>query len=147
MLKTLVTRNHILSEINNTQFLPIVTRLTNLLDDEYLLNREGFIEDVRKRELEACTSIAPGVLLPHARSRQVTRLGLALATLAQPAILSGPDPVQLVFLIAIPAREIRTYLQVVAELSRLLHDQDLVTQLLTGMDAAAIEQLLLNRLS
>ena len=77
----------------------------------------SFLQSVPERENLQSTILGGDVALPHARSRTVSKLGLALGTMAQPIDFpSGDDrcTVQMICLIAVPAHAPDLYLSLLA---------------------------------
>jgi mannitol/fructose-specific phosphotransferase system IIA component (Ntr-type) len=93
-----------------------------------VLQREGFLSDVLpfyhtalNHELMTNSAHPSGIALPHGRLSGVKQLQFAFGRAPQPVIW-GPKsslPVQLVFLIAVPATNAASYLHLLASLARL----------------------------
>ena len=108
-------------------------------------DRLSFLQSVLERENLQSTILGSDVALPHARSRSASRLGLALATMAQPVDFpSGDDrrAVQLICLIAVPAHAPDLYLSLLASLARTLSDANLKLGLLHAATAGDMHRLL-----
>lgn len=87
---------------------------------ESVPDRGTFIRALREREAMMTTGIGMGVGIPHARSDSIEDLVIAVG-LSQEGIDFGAQDgqlVRLVFMIGIPARETKLYLQVLAAISR-----------------------------
>ena len=105
----------------------------------------SFLQSVLERENLQSTILGGDVALPHARSRTVSTLGLALGTTTQPIDFpSGDDrcAVQMICLIAIPAHAPDLYLSLLASLARTLADADLKHGLLHASSASEMHRLL-----
>ncbi|NBQ93487.1 MAG: PTS sugar transporter subunit IIA [Micrococcales bacterium] len=93
-------------------------------------------------ELGPYMVIAPGIALAHARpSELVLETGLALVTLTQ-AIEFGSerfDPVRIVF--AIAAKDHESHIDLMAELSELLLDEESITILLSSSEESQVRSL------
>lgn len=75
-----------------------------LVDSGIVTDAETFNNRVLKREAQITTAIGGGVAVPHARSRDVTRLGLAVGVLDEPIKFNEEgDEVSIIFLISIPS--------------------------------------------
>jgi PTS system fructose-specific IIC component len=123
----------------------VVTRLVASLAATGTVNdREQLISDVLARERETATAIGGGLAIPHARSAAVTRLQMAVATLAEPLDLSAEDqrPVDLVVLIVGPLHLQRQMLQLLARLARLVKDTSFLAALRRAEDAATMARIL-----
>ena len=76
-----------------------------LVDTGIVTDANTFLGRVLKREAQISTVIGNGVAVPHARSRDITRLGLAVGILDEPIKFHEDDEseVSVIFLIAIPS--------------------------------------------
>jgi mannitol/fructose-specific phosphotransferase system IIA component (Ntr-type) len=93
------------------------------------LERQGRINDllpfyhgVISHEALSATVISPGWAMPHARVAGIPQLCFALGRTAEPLVWFGGEPVNMVFLFAVPEREAATYLSLLAGLARLSED-------------------------
>ena len=102
------------------------------------LLRQGFIPDMLpfyhaalNQELLASSALDCGVAIPHARLSGVKQLRLALGRAPEPIVWAakGLRPVQLIFLLAVPATDAAGYLHLLASLARLGQQPDLLAQL------------------
>jgi mannitol/fructose-specific phosphotransferase system IIA component (Ntr-type) len=93
-----------------------------------VLQREGCVADVLpfyqtalNHELLTNSAHESGFALPHGRVNGVKQLQLAFGRTAEPVIWGpkGSWPVQLVFLLAVPATDAACYLHLLASLARL----------------------------
>lgn len=103
---------------------------------------EEALRAVLKREQVMSTGIGGGVAIPHAQSTAVSKLAVGLVRPEVPVDFDALDgrPVSLVFMILGP-EERGGFVRVLARLSRLLYDGELVTRLLaarTPKDAIAV---------
>lgn len=77
-----------------------------------------FLEQVRVREDSLSTATPDGVAFPHARTRAVSRLFLAIGrSRTGISFPMAPEPVHLVFLIGTPPEAIADYLRCMARLA------------------------------
>ena len=86
--------------------------------------------------------IAPGIALAHAKpTDSVIATGMSLVTLAEPIVFGNEanDPVQLVF--GLCAIDHDSHIEMLAELSNLLSDNDAVNILLNAGDTEQIRSL------
>lgn len=99
------------------------------------LQVEGFVQDLLpfyhaalNQELMANSALDYGVAIPHARSGGITRLRFALGRTPEPISWGSRDsgPIQLIFLLAVPANDPASYLHLLASLARLGQRPDLV---------------------
>lgn len=89
-------------------------------------------QEVLAREAQGSTGVGGGVAIPHAKSAGVRRPALAAMTLSEDLEYGSLDgaPVRLLFQIAVPDTDANLHVAVLADLARLLMDEDFCTQLL-----------------
>jgi len=116
-----------------------------------VLQGQGELEDVLpfyqaalNQELLANSALDSGVAFPHARLSAVKRLQFAFGRTPEPVVWGGRRswPVQLVFLLAVPATMVSGYLQLLSSLSRLGQQPELLAQLRSAETAEAIRAVL-----
>jgi mannitol/fructose-specific phosphotransferase system IIA component (Ntr-type) len=102
------------------------------------LQHAGYVSDLLpfyhaalNQELLANSAIECGLAFPHARLAGVKRLQFAFGRTPAPVIwgAKGPWPVQLIFLLAVPATNAAGYLQLLASLARLGQQPEQLRQL------------------
>lgn len=95
-----------------------------------LINFDGFIKQIFKREEEFPTSIGFDVAIPHGKCDSVKSSALAFAKLKNEIQWSEEEKVKYVFLIAVPEAEAgNTHLQILAQISRRLMREEFREQL------------------
>jgi mannitol/fructose-specific phosphotransferase system IIA component (Ntr-type) len=111
------------------------------------LQREGCVPDLLpfyhaalNQELLANSALECGLAFPHARLSGVKRLQFAFGCTREPVNwgAKGSWPVQLVFLLAVPATDATSYLHLLASLARLGQQPELLDQLRAAEDAEAV---------
>lgn len=111
------------------------------------LQREGYVPDLLpfyhaalNQELLAGSALASGLAFPHARLTGVKRLQFAFGRTPQPIIwgAKGSYPVQLIFLLAVPATDAANYLHLLASLAKLGQHTGLLAELRVADSAEAI---------
>ncbi len=117
-----------------------VRRLAGALAaDGVVRDAEAFAAEILRREREAPTAVGGGLVIPHARTRQAERLGVAVATLGAPVPTAGGEgPVDLVFLIAGPVDDPRGMLRILAGMARLLKEDRILGALRAAADSEAM---------
>lgn len=106
----------------------------------------SFLQSVLEREQLQSTILGSQVALPHARSRGVRSLGLALGLTATPIDFPSGDErqsVRLICLIAVPAHAPDSYLHLLGSLARLLSQTQRKDALLRAQSAQHMQELLL----
>ena len=113
----------------------------------HILQNQGGVPDVLpfyqaalNQELLANSALESGLAFPHARLSGVKRLQFAFGRTPEPIIWGRRSswPVQLVFLMAVPATDAAGYLHLLASLARLGQQPDFLAQLRTADNAEAI---------
>jgi mannitol/fructose-specific phosphotransferase system IIA component (Ntr-type) len=111
------------------------------------LQRHGCVADVLpfyhaalNQELMANSAQACGIAFPHARLAAVKQLQFALGRTPEPVIwgAKGSWPVQLIFLLAVPATDAACYLHLLASLARLGQQPDLLAEMRAAPCAEAM---------
>jgi mannitol/fructose-specific phosphotransferase system IIA component (Ntr-type) len=118
-----------------------------------VLHREGAVPDVLpfyqaalNEELLTNSALDCGLAFPHARLSGVKRLQFALGRTLEPIVWGAKSswPVQLIFLLAVPATDAAGYLQLLASLARLGQQPEVLAQLRAAENAEAILTMLGN---
>jgi mannitol/fructose-specific phosphotransferase system IIA component (Ntr-type) len=111
------------------------------------LQRDGCVTDVLpfyhtalNQELLANSGLEAGFALPHARLSGVRRLQFAFGRTPTPIMWGARTrwPVDLIFLLAVPATDAASYLHLLASLARLGHKRELLAELRQAGDTEAI---------
>lgn len=94
-----------------------------LYKNKRIVDKEGFLEDVYKREREMSTSMGMGVAIPHAQSKYVSEPSLVFIKLQEAIHWNNDDNVKLIFGIAVPIEnEDNQHLKILSILARKLMD-------------------------
>lgn len=97
-----------------------------------ITNGTAYYNAVCDREASGgTTAIGEGIALPHACNAGVAAAGVSAMTLREGVGWGAPDgqPVDLLFMIAVPPNSQSLHMQILARLVSLLADQELVEQL------------------
>jgi mannitol/fructose-specific phosphotransferase system IIA component (Ntr-type) len=112
-----------------------------------VLQRQGAVPDVLpfyqaalNQELLANTALDSGLAFPHARLSGVKRLQFALGRTPEPIVWGARSswPVQLIFLLAVPATDAAGYLHLLASLARLGQQPESLAELRAAGNAEGI---------
>lgn len=124
----------------------IHTMVEMLARDNCLGNTEDYEQDVLMREAQGSTGVGHGVAIPHAKSMGVSVPALAAMTLAEPLDYDSLDgaPVRLLFMIAVPDTDANLHIRVLADLARLLMQDNFCDSLLAAPDPASFLQILID---
>ncbi|WP_432666878.1 fructose PTS transporter subunit IIA [Wukongibacter baidiensis] len=121
----------------------VIEAMAELMDRCGRLNdKEAYIKAVMERERLSSTGIGFGIGIPHGKSNAVKVPSLALGRIKQGIEWQSLDgePVNIVFLIAVPQESSNQHLKILASLSRKLMDKGFIKQLKETDD----EELLIN---
>ncbi len=119
----------------------IVSELSQVLQRQgCVVNVLPFYHAALNQELLANSALGCGLAFPHARLSGVKQLQFAFGRTPEPIIWAakGSWPVQLVFLLAVPATDAASYLHLLASLARLGQQPELLAQLRTADTAESI---------
>ena len=99
-----------------------------------------FYQAALNQELLANSALESGLAFPHARLSGVKQLQFAFGRAPEPLTWGGRSywPVQLVFLLAVPATDAAGYLHLLASLARLGQQPTMLAQLREAEDAEAV---------
>ena len=111
------------------------------------LQREGCVPDVLpfyqaalNQELLTNSALDGGFAFPHARLGGIKRLQFAFGRAPEPIVWGAKSswPVQLIFLLAVPATDAAGYLHLLASLARLGQQPEVLAQLRAAENAESI---------
>ncbi|WP_312978749.1 fructose-specific PTS transporter subunit EIIC [Corynebacterium sp.] len=104
----------------------VIRALAGQAETQARLSEAEVVEAALAREAQSTTAVGNGVAIPHARSAAVGVPTLAFGRLQTPVEWDAPDsePVDLVFLIAVPDDAGKQHLKVLAKLARALMKDD-----------------------
>lgn len=133
-LSELLEAGHVALDVRAPDFDACLADLATRLGDARALGGEQcrvLTQALRDRERLSATCVGRGVAIPHAYVAGIPRVMLLFARLADALDYGAPDgePVDLVFLLAGPEEAQTAHLALLARLTRLLHDQRLLSDL------------------
>lgn len=101
---------------------------SGVLDSEDL---EEFVKEINEREKLTPTGMQDGIAIPHARTPFVKQLSLALGISKEGIDFESMDgePSKLIFMIAAPEETKKEHLDLLAEISKLSYEEELVEEL------------------
>ncbi len=131
-LADLINPKHITLHLQANTQPEAVRELVDLLaGTNSIRNASKFLDELRKREAVNSTYAADGVAFPHARTKLVDQMFLAIGRSEAGIPWTGKGELaRLIFLIAVPERLISDYLVVVGAIARITRDAPLRTLLL-----------------
>jgi len=125
MAKELINTNIVLFNVEATEKEQIIRLIAEAMDnDGRMVDREGYIQDVLKREATSSTAIGFSTATPHAKSVFVKEPSLSFIRLKNP-IQWDDEEVTMVFQIAVPSPgQGDRHLEILAKLFRnLVYDE------------------------
>lgn len=135
-------------ELNTKEKFETIKHLAALATDR-LENVDKYVEDVKVREEMSTTGIGDGVAIPHAKSAYVNIptviVGKSKSGIEWEAL--DDEPVNLVFLIAVPESEGNEHLKILQVLAVSLMDDEFKEEILATDDKEAICKMLLAKTS
>ena len=101
---------------------------------------EEFVKEINEREKLTPTGMQDGIAIPHARTPLVKELSLALGISYEGVDFESMDgePSKLIFMIAAPEETKKEHLDLLAEISKLSYEEELVEEL---KNASTIEEI------
>lgn len=111
-----------------------------LVDTGAVTDFESFRADIQAREDKMSTGLGNGIAMPHAKNEAVEKTSVVFAKKPEGLDFESLDgqPAELFFMIAAEGGSADTHLQVLAELSKLLMNEDFIAALKGAQDTAAI---------
>ncbi|HCF94853.1 MAG TPA: hypothetical protein DEW46_07315 [Verrucomicrobia bacterium] len=111
-----------------------IRQIAGLLEDTPgMTDFDRFLREVYERENLGSTAMGYGIAIPHARSRSIEEIVVAVGRLKRPIAFDGDlgRDVRLVILMGTPHRAVSDYLKLVAGLARRVKFQPVVDCLMT----------------
>ena len=121
----------------------IIKEMAQLFVKSEVLNSEDleeFVKEINEREKLTPTGMQDGIAIPHARTPLVKELSLALGISHEGVDFESMDgePSKLIFMIAAPEKTKKEHLDLLAEISKLSYEEELVEEL---KNALTIEEI------
>lgn len=127
----------------------VIGELSDLLKlDNDIDNKQVFVKDVFKREMEGETGIGQGVAIPHGKSTAVknTTIAIGLSNHPIPWETLDDQPVTAVILFAVRDQDASTlHLKLLQQVAILLSDEDFIDKLHHAKTKEKVIQLLCNK--
>ncbi|WAG71254.1 fructose PTS transporter subunit IIA [Clostridium sp. CF011] len=130
-------------DLNTSEKFETIKHLANLID-ERLIDVDKYVEDVKARESISTTGIGDGVAIPHAKSSWVKVPTVVVGKSSSGIEWESLDdePVNIVFLIAVPEDGKNEHLKILQRLAISLMDDDIKEEIVNATDKKVIEELL-----
>lgn len=110
-----------------------------------IINPTKLLRDLEHRERNATTAIGGGVAIPHVRTLQAKAFVMGFARTGEEGLQYGAldgEPVRMFMLMAAPPYDDRLYHQVHREVATILHDEDVVRDLLVADNSQTVFNIL-----
>ncbi len=125
-----------------------ITELIDLLDNSGLLQkRKVALEAVLTREQTRSTGIGSAIAIPHGKCKAVKELVMAIGIARDPIDFASVDkkPVTIILLLVSPIDQTGPHIQALAQISRLMLDEDFRAKLENADSAKEVYELIKNR--
>jgi len=123
----------------------VITELVDLLDGKGLLSkRDVALEAVLTRERTRSTGTGAGIAIPHGKCNAVRQLVMAIGIAREPIEFESIDgkPVTILILLVSPADKTGPHIQALAQISRLMLDDEFKQKLENAASADEVYKLL-----
>lgn len=109
-------------------------------DDQQALPYDAVLHHLIAREKLGSTGMGQGIAIPHCRISHCVRPLGALLTLDEPIPFDAPDdvPVDLLFVLLVPAQARQEHLDILANIAQLISQTDLCARLRAARDNRAL---------
>ena len=123
----------------------LLEELCRKVADKVPASSDDILDQILKREQLGSTGMGSGVAIPHARLQAVTQPSGVLARLKQPIDFDAIDgqPVDLVFLLLLPAKKESEQLGALAAIARKMRFNEDLASLRKAKNAAEMHALLM----
>lgn len=140
----ILNRNSIISILSPVSKKQVFQNISAYLSGLTSLSESEIFEALMHRERLGSTSIGNGIAIPHAKFKTIDTLVGLFARLEKPIAFEALDeaPVDLVFVLLAPEGAGADHLKGLAQIARLLRDQDRIKRLRATPDADLIYSIL-----
>ncbi len=140
-LASVLTTNVVKCELESSTKEDIIRELLTLLvNDGKLSDLEGTLHDVMDRERQMSTGIQEGVAIPHAKTKSVKELVVAIGLKKEGVDFQSLDgkPSNIFILTLSPIDRIGPHVQFLAEISKIIQHKEAREELLKASEPAEI---------
>ncbi len=136
----ILNRNSVVSILNPVSKKQVFQEISNHLAVITSLSSNEICEALQHRERLGSTSIGNGIAIPHAKFKDLNKLVGFFARLGKPVAFDAVDeaPVDLVFVLLAPEGAGADHLKGLAQIARILRDQERIKKLRMTVDADLI---------
>lgn len=123
----------------------VITELVGLLDAEgLLLDRQTVLDAVLAREETRSTGIGSRIAIPHGKCKAVKELVMSVGVTGEPVDFDSVDgkPVTIIILLVSPADQTGPHIQALAQISRLMLNEEFKKEIESAISAEQVYELL-----
>ena len=134
--------------LESNEKISAITELVDLLNSEKLLrNRETALDAVLMREKTRSTGIGSGIAIQHGKCKAVKELVMSIGITKDAIDFDSVDgkPVKIIILLVSPIDQTGPHIQALAQISRLMLDEEFKAKLENAETAEAVYELIRNR--
>lgn len=146
-IKDVLDPNLIILDLKATNKNDAIKEMADLEVKKGVVNDEkAFIQSIWAREKETSTGIGNGIAIPHAHDKSINKSRVLIARSTKGVNFASLDkkPVHLLFMITVPEKATSEHLQVLAALSRLLLNKELIENLMSARSPKEVIKLFEN---
>jgi len=101
-------------------------------------------ESLSSRERLGCTALGHGIAIPHGRIKGLNEAACAFVRMSEPIDFDAPDsvPVDLLFILLVPAAATDLHLQILAELAQMFSEKEMRDKLRAAADSTELFRLI-----
>ena len=139
-IKDFLTRTNVAIDVPASGKAALLSDLARRAAAELKLDPDAVADEIEKRDELGSTGVGGGVAIPHARLREIKKPFGLLARLKNPIDFAAIDggPVDIVFLILLPAASQLDQLNTLAAAARKLRDRGVLNSLRKAITSAEL---------
>lgn len=144
LAKELMSKDIVMFDVEAGNAEEVIRMIADAMDaDERLIDKEGYIADVMKREASSSTAVGFSVATPHSKSVHVKEPSLAFVRLKNKMKWDDTEEVDMVFQIGVPSPgQGDRHLEILAGLFRKVMHDDFREQLAQAQNADEVIKLI-----
>jgi PTS system nitrogen regulatory IIA component len=144
LIVPLLPDNHILLDLEVGSKRRLFEHVGQLFEDRIGLAHSTVFDSLVAREKLGSTGLGHAIAIPHGRIKGLKQASGALIRLKTPIDFDAPDstPVNLLFVLLVPAQATDLHLQILGELAEMFSDKQLRDALLAVPDATSAHTLI-----
>ena len=130
-MNELLSKDSFLVNFNASSKKHVLAELSKLAEKNLNVSSRTILENLTKREKLGSTAVGNGIAIPHATDQLLSKPKGFVAILSKGLDFEASDDqlVDIIFLLLVPNKNGSEHLQVLASVSRLLKDKELVNKL------------------